>query len=132
MIKMFNIFRRFTCCKIPSRARGCKMGRCRKCTRAVLNINETTYDKLLEKVKEGAVLIDVRTRQEFLEGHLDGAILIPYYEIESKIKGVVPDNNKTIIVYCKNGGRSQKACSSLKKLGYSDIYNLKGGIERSK
>ena len=126
---MYNIFRRFACCKIPSRAWGCKIGRCRKCTREVLNINEITYDKLLEKVKEGAVLIDVRTRQEFLEGHLDGAILIPYYEIEYKIKGVVPDKNKTIIVYCKNGGRSQKAYSFLKKLGYSDIYNLKGGIE---
>ena len=127
MIKMFNIFRRFALCKMPSRSWGCK-----KCTREVSNINEITYDKLLEKVKEGAVLIDVRTRQEFLEGHLDGAILIPYYEIESKIKGVVPNKNKKIIVYCKNGGRSQKAYSSLKRLGYSEVYNLKGGIESSK
>ena len=126
---MFNIFKRFACCKIPSRACGWRIGKCAKCTREVLNINEITYEKLLEMVKGGAVLIDVRTKQEFLEKHLEGSVLIPYYEIASKIGQVVLDKNKTIIVYCQNGGRRQKAYETLKKLGYSDIYNLKGGIE---
>ena len=121
---MFNIFRRFAYCKIPSRAWGCK-----KCTREVSNINEITYDKLLEKVKEGAILIDVRTKQEFLEGHLDGAILIPYYEISKKIENILQNKEQTIIVYCLNGGRSIKAGEELKELGYKNIYNLKDGME---
>ena len=102
--------------------------RCR-CSRGRLNIKEVTYDKLLEKVKEGAILIDVRTRQEFLEGHLERSILIPYYEIDRQIENIVPDKDRLIILYCKNGGRSIQAYEILNKLGYSNMYNLRGGLE---
>ena len=102
--------------------------RCR-CCRGRLNIKEVTYDKLLEKVKEGAILIDVRTKQEFLEGHLDRSILIPYYEIDRQIENIVPDKDRCIILYCKNGGRSMQAYETLNKLGYYNIYNLKNGLE---
>ena len=129
MIKMFNMFKRFSSCRKAPRLCICPMLKCGKCTREAIDINEITYDKLLEKVKEGAILIDVRTKQEFLEGHLEGAILIPYYEIKSKINVIVYDKNKTIILYCKNGGRSENAYKVLKKLGFKDIYNLKDGIE---
>ena len=101
----------------------------RKCTREALNINEITYDKMLKRIKDGAILIDVRTRQEFLEGHLEGAVLIPYYEIESKISGVIHNKDKEVILYCKNGGRSKIAYKVLIKLGYNNVFNLKGGIE---
>jgi len=121
---MLSIFRRFICCKMPSRPY-----RNREYIRKVININEITYDKLLEKVKEGAILIDVRTKQEFLEGHLDGAILIPYYEISKKIENILQNKEQTIIVYCLNGGRSIKAGEELKELGYKNIYNLKDGME---
>lgn len=126
---MFNMFRRFSCRKKPARVCIWPISKCGRCTREVLDINQITYDKLIEKVKEGAILIDVRTKQEFLEGHLDGAILIPYYEIGFKIGGIVLDKDKTIILYCKNGGRSVRAYKVLSKLGYSNIYNLKDGIE---
>ena len=94
-----------------------------------ININEITYDKLIEKVKEGAILIDTRTKQEFIEGHLEGAILIPYYEISRRIGSIVPDKDRYIILYCKNGGRSTRAYQTLKKLGYYNIYNLQNGLE---
>lgn len=127
------MFRRFACCRMPRRACGSQRTNCRKlrskCTREVLNINEITYDKLLEKVKGGAVLIDTRTKQEFLEGHLERAILIPYYEITRRIENIVPNKDRTIVLYCKNGGRSSRAYEILNKLGYVDIYNLKGGME---
>ena len=127
------MFRRFGCCNNYSRRCGCVRQSCvnRPCrsTRDVLNINEITYDELLEKVKEGATLIDVRTRQEFLEEHLERAILIPYYEISRRIGNIVPDKDRTIILYCKNGGRSIRAYGILNRLGYSNLYNLKDGLE---
>ena len=130
---MLNMFRR--CANYKNFAGGCRCSR-QKCvrqqckfTREILNINEINYDELLEKLKNGATLIDTRTKQEFLEGHLNGAILIPYYEMSRRIENIIPDKNRTIIVYCQNGGRSAKAYEVLKRLGYENVYNLKGGME---
>ena len=123
---MFCLFKRF---KMPPQSCCFLKKNCGKCTREVLNIKEINYEKLLELIRMGAVLIDVRTKQEFMEKHLEGAILIPYYEISSKIGDIVQDKNRTIIVYCQNGGRSQRAFKILKRLGYSEVFDLKGGIE---
>ena len=127
------MFRRFGCCNNYSRRCGCVRQSCVnrpcRCTRDVLNINEITYEELLEKVKEGATLIDVRTRQEFLEGHLEGAILIPYYEIFRRVQNIIPSKDQTIVVYCQNGGRSKRAYEILNRLGYNNVYNLKDGKE---
>ena len=126
---MFELFKKIGC--VPSRILGCQ--KCKKikhkCTREVENINNITYENMLKKIREGSVLIDVRTKQEFSEKHIDGAILIPYFELYNKIQYVVPSKEQPIVVYCQNGGRSLKAYNDLKKLGYSNIYNLKGGIE---
>ncbi len=97
--------------------------------RSTINIKEITYKELLQKVKDGAILIDVRTNQEFNEGHISRAIVIPYYEISDKIQSLVIDKKDTIIIYCQNGGRGKKACEILEKLGYENVYNLKDGIE---
>jgi len=130
---MFYIFRKNTNCKNFSRTWRWQIAKCGKCqcksTREVLDINEIAYEKIPEKLKEGAILIDVRTKQEFLEGHLQGAILIPYYDIFRKVENIIPNKNQTIIVYCKNGGRSVRAWEILKSLGYKKIYNLKDGME---
>jgi len=124
---MCNFFRR---CLIAKRcSRGCESYCCR-CNRELSNINEISYKELLQKIKEGGILIDVRTKQEFLEGHLDGAILIPYYEIRKRIVNIIPNKKQVILLYCQNGGRSIKAYESLNKIGYTNIYNLKGGLER--
>ena len=126
---MFRFFKKFT--NVPSRILGCqKCGKFQhKSTREVQNINNITYEVLLKKTKEGAILIDVRTKQEFLEKHLDRAVLIPYFEIYKKIQNIVPNKEENIILYCQNGGRSLKAYEVLTKLGYKNVYNLKGGIE---
>lgn len=83
-------------------------------------------DKLqLEKMqKQGAILLDVRSPQEFAEGHLTGAVLIPSYEIKKKAKQILKDKTKTIIVYCSSGYRSRKAQKILKELGYEKVYNI--------
>lgn len=78
--------------------------------------------------KEGIILIDVRSPQEYREGHIDGAISIPEYEIKKKVEKILKDKNRKIIVYCSSGGRSKKAQKALKKLGYKNVYNLYNGL----
>ena len=90
------------------------------------NIN---YDEVKRKINEGALLVDVRSIQEYNEGHLENAINFSYYDIPAKHNKVLPDKGRTIVVYCQNGGRSKRAYKKLKKLGYENVYNLCGGLE---
>ena len=70
------------------------------------------------------LLIDVRTEKEWSEGHLEGAILIPYDRIGAEINKVAPDKKTKIELYCRTGRRSGIALESLKKLGYGDVTNF--------
>ena len=84
----------------------------------------------LEKMKlNGAKIVDVRSNREYLEGHIEGSINIPDYEINKKFEKIFTDHNQIIILYCSSGNRSKNACKKLIKKGYSNIYNLYGGIE---
>lgn len=85
-------------------------------------------EELKQLQKEGVIIIDVRSPQEYEEGHVDGAILIPEYEIKKSIENKVKDKNQNIVVYCSSGTRSKKAQKSLKKLGYENVYNLYNGF----
>lgn len=76
---------------------------------------------------DAAVLIDVRTPQEFAEGHLAGALNIPLNDIQKVIASQVPDKNKTILLYCRSGNRSATAANQLKKLQYAVVFDL-GGV----
>ena len=93
--------------------------------------NLITYVEAKELLKENpqAVLLDVRSPQEYNEYHLTGAICIPTYELQTKISNIIEDKTQMIIVYCQSGGRSKKAVNILKKMGYSNLYELDGGIE---
>lgn len=93
--------------------------------------NNISYDDLKELMRNKEIyLIDVRSGQEYEEGHLDGAINIPVYNIENEIQKKVKDKNETIILYCSSGSRSKKAKNILEKLGYTEVYNLKEGIDK--
>lgn len=85
-------------------------------------------EELADYQKQGAVIIDVRSPQEYREGHVDGAICIPDYQIRRKIQNQVPNLEETIIVYCSTGHRSQKAQIMLEKMGYKNVYNVYEGI----
>ena len=93
--------------------------------------NDINYDMMQKMLRNNSriVVIDVRTRDEYGYNHLQGAINIPLQEVNQKIDRYVKDKSTVIIVYCKSGGRSKKACNKLQKLGYSNVYNLDGGIE---
>lgn len=85
-------------------------------------------EELKQRQKEGAMIVDVRSPQEYREGHVDGAISIPEYKIKKEIENIILDKNQNIVVYCSSGGRSKKAQKQLKKLGYSQVYNLYNGL----
>lgn len=90
---------------------------------------EINLEQLKKMVEQGAILVDVRSPQEFEEGHLENAILLPEYEMKDNIKEVLPDPLQTIIVYCSTGHRGIKAQQILQRLGYSQVYNLCHGLE---
>lgn len=75
------------------------------------------------------VILDVRTQEEFDEGHIPGAILIPDYEIEEKAETALPDKNQLILVYCRSGRRSKLAAEQLEILGYTKIREFGGIID---
>ncbi|WP_378177314.1 rhodanese-like domain-containing protein [Aquimarina sp. SS2-1] len=83
-------------------------------------------DSLLEMEK--VQLIDVRTPNEYAEGHIEGAINIDFSDenFETLISEV--DKSKPVAVYCGRGGRSNKCSSYMKKAGFTKIYDLDGGI----
>ncbi|MDR1157219.1 MAG: discoidin domain-containing protein [Oscillospiraceae bacterium] len=77
-----------------------------------------------DKVLNGAVLIDVRSKEEYDERHIDGAINIEYTDIFTKAEEIVTDKNAEIIVYCSAGKRSAQALQTLNYLAYVNVYNL--------
>ena len=90
---------------------------------------DIAIEELKSKVLQGAILIDVRSNQEYREGHLQGAINIPDFEMANRIQQEVPKKNQLIVVYCQYGGRSRKALTIMNKMGYTNVYNLYGGLE---
>ena len=90
---------------------------------------DITVDELKNKVLQGAILIDVRSNQEYREGRLQGAINIPDFEIETRIEREIPKKNQLIVLYCQYGGRSRNAMLIMKNMGYTNVYNLYGGLE---
>lgn len=93
--------------------------------------NDISYSTMQRMLRENKniIVIDVRTRDEFMYNHIDGAVNIPLQEITQKIGRYTRNKNDAIIVYCEYGGRSKKALNKLNKLGYVNVYNLDGGIE---
>jgi len=80
---------------------------------------------LKNKIVQGALVVDVRSSQEFSMGHYQGAINIPFDQIEKRINEFGA-KSKPIVVYCASGGRSTIAKNKLISLGYSDITNAGG------
>ncbi|WP_298543714.1 rhodanese-like domain-containing protein [uncultured Aquimarina sp.] len=93
---------------------------------AVELITVEEMDSLLEMEK--VQLVDVRTPQEYAEGHIEGAINIDFSDenFETLISEV--DKSKPVAVYCGRGGRSGKCSAYMKKAGFTKIYDLDGGI----
>lgn len=83
-------------------------------------------DKIEKKDK--ITLLDVRTQDEFKNGHLTNSILLPLDDVAKKAESVLKDKNAEIIVYCLTGGRSKKAVEILLSKGYTNVIDMQGGI----
>lgn len=75
-----------------------------------------------------AVLLDVRSNQEYNEGHLQGSINIPLYDLGIYIDDILLDTDTYIVTYCQSGMRSKEAIEILRKKGYKNVYSLDGGL----
>ena len=74
----------------------------------------------------GAVLLDVRTQQEYSEGHIPGSENVPLQTLD-KVRSVVENKDTELFVYCYSGARSRQAASALRQMGYTNVQNI-GGI----
>lgn len=90
------------------------------------NIKELLYENI--NLNEYLIL-DVRSRREFKETHLNGAINIPLSELKKNVNKYLQNKNRKILVCCEYGVRSKQAAEILENLGYTQVYNLKGGLE---
>ena len=93
--------------------------------------NGITYNELRNIISKNnnIYIIDVRSSQEFKEGYLQNAINIPLYDLKKNITQIVKNSNEIIILYCQSDIRSRKAKKILEKMGYNNIFYLRGGID---
>jgi sulfur-carrier protein adenylyltransferase/sulfurtransferase len=103
----------------------------------------STYRDLLSKTRaeisevdaararalDGALWIDVREIDEWEQGHLPGAVLVPRGNLESRIERIAPDKSRPVVLYCAVGARSAFSAKTLSELCYTDVHSLAGGIE---
>ena len=92
------------------------------------HITQTEAKSIMDS-EESYILLDVRTQEEYDSEHIEGAILIPDYEIEIKAESILTDKNALILVYCRSGRRSKNAASQLVTLGYTNIKEFGGIID---
>lgn len=76
---------------------------------------------------EDVIILDVRTPEEYKQGHIEGALLLPDYDLEDLAESELPDKDAKILVYCRSGNRSRSASKVLINMGYTEVYDF-GGI----
>ncbi len=91
-------------------------------------LEPATFQKTYQKTP-GAVLLDVRTAEEYGEGHLAQARNVDYKRDDFRQQVAKLDKSKPYFVYCKAGVRSEKAADIMKELGFRQVYTLEGGID---
>lgn len=100
-------------------------------TAATVTYQQISQDeaKHIMDTESGFVIIDARTEDEFREGHIEGAILIPEYEITDRAEAEIPEKDTLILVYCRSGRRSKIAADALAALGYTNVKEFGGIID---
>jgi rhodanese-related sulfurtransferase len=90
-------------------------------------IKEVSVDETLERMKDGAILVDVREDNEWNSAHANGAIHLGRGIIERDIVQIYPDKETELILYCGGGFRSALSADMLQKMGYSNVWSMAGG-----
>ncbi len=89
---------------------------------------ESREQKAWSLIGQGALIIDVRTTEEYAAGHLPNALHIPYQQIAQQFTQLEVRKDRSVVLYCRSGNRSSKAYSILKDRGYSALHNG-GGLK---
>lgn len=97
---------------------------------AYQKISAKEAKEMMEKGEYG-VILDVRTLEEYNEGHIEGATLLPNDEIKEKAEITLYDKEEVILVYCRSGRRSEAAAKELIEMGYTNVYDFGGIIDWS-
>lgn len=87
------------------------------------------YKSKMNELGDGRQLIDVRTPEEYNEGHIEGAVNIDFYadDFEQQLQQKL-DKGKPVLLYCRSGSRSAQSAEQMKALGFKEMYDLKGGF----
>ena len=93
-----------------------------------VNITAEEAKQIMDS-EEDYIILDVREQDEYDAGHIPGAVLIPYTQIEEKAMGILPDKDQLILVYCRSGRRSKIAAEALVQLGYTNVKEFGGIID---
>lgn len=91
------------------------------------NVSATEFQELI-KSKANAIILDVRTPNEIAQGIIKHAQKIDFYDENFKAELDKLDKSKPVLIYCRSGRRSGIAMSTMRELGFSEVYNLRGGI----
>lgn len=95
---------------------------------AYMNITAQQAKEIMD-TQGDYIILDTRTREEYDEKHIPGAILIPHDQIKQEAESVLKDKNQLILVYCRSGRRSKLASEDLVALGYTNIKEFGGIID---
>jgi adenylyltransferase/sulfurtransferase len=92
-------------------------------------IPELTIDEVKDRIERGEdwAVLDVREREEYREGHLEGAIPLPRGFLEMRVEETLPDKTRPIIAYCAGGVRSLIAARTMQEMGYENVSSMSGG-----
>ena len=103
---------------------------------ACSNKNTNNYEQITPQeakkimdTESDYIIIDARTEEEFVQGHIKDAILIPEYEVADRAENELPEKDALILVYCRSGRRSKIASEELVKLGYTNVKEFGGIID---
>jgi len=75
------------------------------------------------------LIIDIRKEREYLLGHIEGSVHVSRSTLASKVLKIAPDLNTAIVIYCAAGNTCRSAAEALRRLGYRNIFSLKGGLQ---
>lgn len=90
-----------------------------------------SFKEIKQKISSGAVALDVRSPEEVAEGRLEGAVCIPHDQIAARIEELKQYQDQPLVVFCKVGGRADRALQVLKTHGFSKVFNA-GGLNDMK
>lgn len=103
------------------------------CSKEIENVNYKTINaeetKAIIDAEENIVILDVRTKAEFDDGHIPNAILIPDAKLKEEVEIKIPDKDTKILIYCRSGNRSAKSAKHLIEMGYNNVFDFGGIID---